>query len=241
MFTILNRILQQHMRLVSYIKDWDQKVVILGSFFTFAWALVCRVWCRVRRLVYGHFVFHLLHVRWSHKTEWHAGLTKRDNVNMFAKWLPCTAAAGISEIAAIFVRSQLHSPTKPTDHVHAPVYGVCVTLWLSAACSIKCLIFISRLLYRSMAMFLLSHLRRWRWASRKRRRYCVSFEGSTWPFREKDIVDKCHHYFCLFLKKGHDKEISRPLRGRLCWRRLNTLSFKTSLVVQFFKIEIYTI
>ena len=30
------------LRLVSYIKGWDQKVVILG-FFTFAWALVHRV------------------------------------------------------------------------------------------------------------------------------------------------------------------------------------------------------
>ena len=34
-------------------KDWDQKVVILGILFlTFAWVRVYKVWCRVRRLVY---------------------------------------------------------------------------------------------------------------------------------------------------------------------------------------------
>ena len=33
LFTILHRISQQFLRLVSYIKDWAQKVVILGLFF----------------------------------------------------------------------------------------------------------------------------------------------------------------------------------------------------------------
>ena len=41
LFTILHRILQWFLRLVSYIKNWDQEVVILGSFFQLSPGPVC--------------------------------------------------------------------------------------------------------------------------------------------------------------------------------------------------------
>ena len=34
---------KQYLRLISYLKYYDQKVVILGSFFTLIWARVYRV------------------------------------------------------------------------------------------------------------------------------------------------------------------------------------------------------
>ena len=51
LFTILHRISQQYLRLVSYLKNSDQKVSFRAFYLTFAWARVYRVWCRVRRLV----------------------------------------------------------------------------------------------------------------------------------------------------------------------------------------------
>ena len=52
LFTIICRISQRYARLVSYMKHWDLKIVIMYfSFFTLAWARVYRVWCWVRRLV----------------------------------------------------------------------------------------------------------------------------------------------------------------------------------------------